>query len=78
MRIDPDLELFEQVFNEPIYPPPNSIRSVNIATIVDILAKAAADCFKIEFEIQPLSDREWLEILKGVTKTDEYRSPVDI
>lgn len=68
MRLDPDLGLFEQVFGESISSPPRSIISLNIAMIVDILVNAAANHFKVEFKIEPLTDREWFEILAGVEK----------
>lgn len=73
IRLEPDAELFTQVFGEIMLP-------VNLAglkgkldekrgkdglieTVVDVLTNAAADCFDINLVNQPLSDREWEGIL---------------
>jgi len=66
IRLEPDAQLFTQVFGEPI-------RQINlpltqqgnslIQTVVDALTRAAADCFGVKLEQQPLSDEEWQAIL---------------
>ena len=62
MRLNPDLELFEKVFGESISSPHNSILQLTIPIIVDALIQAARQHFQLEFEIEPLDDREWLQI----------------
>jgi lipoate---protein ligase len=62
MRLDPDLELFEKVFDESISSPPASILQLTMPIIVNALIQAARQHFQVEFEIEPLSDREWLQI----------------
>lgn len=66
MRLEPDTQLFEQVFGEvlpsvnlPITEQGNAL----IQTVVDALTNAAADCFGVELVEQPLSDEEWRAIL---------------
>jgi len=34
--------------------------------VIEALTQAAADCFGVEFVVQPLSDQEWQEILANV------------
>jgi lipoate---protein ligase len=65
MRINPDLELFHQVFGETITSPPDEIFQLTHAQIIDALINSAQKHFQIEFEIEPLSDREWAEITAG-------------
>jgi lipoate---protein ligase len=62
MRLNPDLELFKQVFDETITCPPSEISQLTNSTIIDALINSAQKHFQIKFEIEPLSDREWLEI----------------
>jgi lipoate---protein ligase len=62
MRLNPDLELFEQVFGETITSPPSEISQLNNAQIIDALANSARKHFQVKFEIEPLIDREWSEI----------------
>ena len=62
MRLNPDLELFKQVFGEVITSPASSILQLTNDRIIDALMNSAQKHFQIEFEIEPLSDREWLEI----------------
>jgi lipoate---protein ligase len=62
MRINPDLELFHQIFGETIASPPDEIFQLTHAQIIDALINSAQKHFQIEFEIEPLSDREWSEI----------------
>jgi lipoate---protein ligase len=62
IRLNPDLELFEQVFGETITHPPSAISQLTKEQIIDALTHAAQTIFKVKFEIAPLSDREWLQI----------------
>lgn len=62
MRLNPDLELFEKVFGESIDLPPHLILQLTISQITDALTQAAQQHFQVEFEIEPLGDREWSQI----------------
>jgi lipoate---protein ligase len=62
IRLNPDLELFKQVFGETITQPPSSISQLSNAQIIDTLVSSAQNYFQVKFEIQPLIDREWLQI----------------
>jgi lipoate---protein ligase len=62
MRFNPDLELFEKVFGESINSLPSAISQLTINQIIDALTQAALQHFQVEFEIEPLSDREWSQI----------------
>lgn len=59
MQIQTDVELFEQVFGQPLT---LLELTASIETIVDTLVNAARDCFEIDFAIQPLTELEWHEI----------------
>ena len=62
IRLEPDTQLFTQVFGEaamPINLPLTQRGDSLIQTVVDALTKAAADCFGVKLEVQPLSDEEW-------------------
>ncbi len=65
MRLNPDLELFKRVFGELIPPPSQSITRLAVATITDTLIETAQTSFNVNFNIQPLTDREWSEILSN-------------
>jgi lipoate---protein ligase len=62
MRLNPNLELFKQVFDETITRPPSEISQLNNAQIINALIDSAQKHFQTKFEVEPLSDREWLEI----------------
>lgn len=77
MRVNPDLELFEKVFGESIAVreasrregrprvndlPPRAILQLTIPQIIEALTQSAQQHFQVEFEIDPLSDREWSQI----------------
>ena len=62
MRLNPDLDLFEKVFGESSYLPPVAILQLTIPQIIDSLTQAAQRHFQVKFEIEPLSDLEWLQI----------------
>lgn len=64
IRLNPDRALFSQVFNEEISPPTAPIADLSISTIIEALIDAAQHCFQIDFEIQPLTDSEWWEIIQ--------------
>ena len=61
MQIQPDVMLFEQVFEQQF---DRVELSIPIDTIVDSLINAAKDCFEIDFEIEPLTEAEWNAIAK--------------
>ncbi len=67
MRLEPDSQLFKQVFGEEALPPihlPIAQRGdVLIQTVVDALANAAAACFGVQLVKKPLLDQEWQAIL---------------
>lgn len=63
MRLNPNLDLFERVFSELITLPPAPISSLTHELIIDALITAAENHFQIKFEIEPLTDREWSQIL---------------
>jgi lipoate---protein ligase len=65
MRLFPDLELFERVFDESIDLPSTAILNLTIPQIIDVLSQAAQQHFQVKLEIQPLSDREWSQITEG-------------
>lgn len=65
MRLQPDINLFSQVFGEPFMPvqlPFFAGENDLIATVIDALSAAACRCFAIDLEVRPLSDREWQDI----------------
>ncbi|MBE9129436.1 lipoate--protein ligase family protein [Coleofasciculus sp. LEGE 07092] len=77
MRLEPDTQLFEQVFGEtlsyvnlPIIQEGDAL----IQTVVEVLTNAAADCFGVELVEQPLSNEEWQRILRQSSL--ELGSPV--
>ncbi len=66
IRLEPDAQLFTQVFGEaalPIRLERQQRGDALIQTVVDALTNAAADCFGVELVNKPLSDREWQAIL---------------
>jgi lipoate-protein ligase A len=79
MRLQPDRELFYQVFAEINVTPPSGklfdqpegsvtnskSAAINplIEIVVEALSLAAARCFDIELIVQPLSEQEWQSIL---------------
>ncbi|MBE9096842.1 biotin/lipoate A/B protein ligase family protein [Tychonema sp. LEGE 07203] len=70
MRLQPDVSLFDRVFDEKLIPvklPLSQTGDDLIATVIDILSAAACRCFEIDLEVQPLSEEEWQDILKLTT-----------
>lgn len=67
MRLEPDSQLFNQVFGEealvPINLPIAQRGDVLIQTVVDALTNAAAACFGVQLVKKPLLDEEWQAIL---------------
>jgi lipoate-protein ligase A len=67
MRLEPDTQLFNQVFGEEALPPISlpiaQQGDVLIQTLVDALTNAAAACFGIQLVKKPLLDEEWQAIL---------------
>jgi lipoate---protein ligase len=63
MRLNPDLELFNRVFDESIDLPPPPISQLAQDRIIDALITAAQSHFRIKFKIEPLTDREWSQII---------------
>jgi lipoate---protein ligase len=62
IRLNPDRALFSQVFSEQMSLPPLSVSQLAISTIIDALIDAARTHFDVNFQIQPLTDREWSEL----------------
>ncbi|MBD2308923.1 lipoate--protein ligase family protein [Chroococcidiopsis sp. FACHB-1243] len=66
MRLEPDEELFAQVFGKDVFAPvklPLNQRGEDlIQTIIDALVTSAKSYFQAEFVVQPLSDREWEKV----------------
>lgn len=66
IRLEPDVELFNQVFGgesfTPVQLPVNQEEDL-IQTVIDALVVAARDCFEVKFVVQPLSEDEWKAIL---------------
>jgi lipoate-protein ligase A len=64
MRLQPDANLFQQVFGIPLPLPSllqsNSMPSVN--EVVAALKQSAADWFEVKLQEQPLSTSEWQAI----------------
>jgi len=65
MRLDPDPNLFQQVFGETIIPLnlADRLEKPAMQTVIEALLNAARNCFAAEFVTQPLSDSEWSSIL---------------
>ncbi len=63
IKLNPDLDLFKQVFNERTSLPSPHILKLTNSQIVNSLIDAAQRHFQVKFETQPLADREWSEIL---------------
>ena len=66
IRLEPDVQLFTQVFGEampPINLPLTQRGNSLIQIVVDALTKATADCFNVKLEKQSLSGEEWQAIL---------------
>mgnify|MGYP003493195418 CR=1 FL=1 len=65
MRLQPDFDLFFQVFGEQLIPmilPLSQGVNDSIETVIEALSAAACHCFEIDLNVQPLSEEEWVEI----------------
>ncbi|RUS98304.1 hypothetical protein DSM107003_13920 [Trichormus variabilis SAG 1403-4b] len=62
IRLNPDLDLFAQVFAQESFTPFQLPQNLNIETIIEALIIAACDCFNMQIELQPLSETEWKAI----------------
>jgi lipoate-protein ligase A len=63
IRLEPDVELFQKVFgDEPLNLPKFNI---SIYTVMNALVNAAAHCFDVEFDVQPLTEKE-LELIQDI------------
>ena len=62
MRLKPDLDLFNRVFDEAIDLPNSLISQLPIPQLIDVLTQSAQQHFRVKFDLQPLVDREWSEI----------------
>lgn len=65
MRLNPDPELFCQVFGESILLPQIPLRETKaqLDTLISVLTEAASECFGVKLQLQPLSEAEMAEIL---------------
>nr|WP_317109200.1 biotin/lipoate A/B protein ligase family protein [Chroococcidiopsis sp. SAG 2025] len=66
MRLEPDEELFAQVFGKDVFAPVklplNLQKEELVRTVMNALVASAKNCFYVDFAVQPLSDREWEKI----------------
>ncbi|MDF5736043.1 MULTISPECIES: lipoate--protein ligase family protein [unclassified Nostoc] len=63
MRLQPDAELFTQVFGTESFTTVQLPQSLSIEKIIAALVIAASDCFDMQIEVKPLSQSEWEAIL---------------
>ncbi|MBH8574836.1 lipoate--protein ligase family protein [Nostocaceae cyanobacterium CENA369] len=63
MRLQPNAELFTQVFGTESFTNVQLPQSLSVEKIVAALIAAASNCFAMQIEVQPLSPSEWDEIL---------------
>ncbi len=63
IRLQPDAELFTQVFGAESFTNGELHSSLTVDKIIAALVTAASDCFDMQIELQPLSESEWEEIL---------------
>jgi lipoate---protein ligase len=65
MRLQPDVDLFYQVFGEKLVPVnlPFSAEGKDVIEIaIEALTAAACRCFEIDLEVRALSEEEWQDI----------------
>jgi lipoate-protein ligase A len=62
MQLNPNIELFQQVFGFESFTPP-LLPDLDTENIINALISAASYCFNMRVEVQPLSPGEWEEIL---------------
>lgn len=63
IRLQPNAELFTQVFGTESFSPVQLPQNLDIEKIIAALIAAAEDCFGMELKVQPLSESEWEGIL---------------
>ncbi|MBN3896352.1 MAG: lipoate--protein ligase family protein [Nostoc sp. NOS(2021)] len=63
IRLQPDAELFYQVFGAESFTNVQLPQNLSIETIIAALITAASDCFDMQIEVKPLSQSEWEAIL---------------
>jgi len=68
IRLDPDPELWQEVFGTPLQLPPLDPPIPRVETIVSSLIHAASQCFQVSFISQPLSQEEW----SGIGDRDNF------
>ncbi|MEJ1932253.1 biotin/lipoate A/B protein ligase family protein [Nostoc sp. NIES-2111] len=61
MRLQPDTELFVQVFGAEAFTPVQL--NLSVEQIITALTAAASDCFDMQLEVKPLCLSEWNDIL---------------
>lgn len=64
MRLQPDTELFTQVFGAESFTVVKLPQNLNVEKIMTALIAAAGDCFNMEIDLQPISQLEWDKILQ--------------
>ena len=63
IRLQPDAELFTQVFGAESFTTVQLPQSLSVEKIIAALVAAASNCFDMQLEVQPLSQSEWEAIL---------------
>ncbi|WP_193198432.1 biotin/lipoate A/B protein ligase family protein [Nostoc sp. MG11] len=63
IRLQPDAELFAQVFGTESFTTVQLPQSLSVEKIITALITTACNCFDMQIEIQPLSQSEWEAIL---------------
>jgi lipoate---protein ligase len=63
IRLQPNIELFTQVFGEESATPVQLPANLDLNQIITALTTAACDCFEMQVNVQPLSQSEWEEVL---------------
>lgn len=65
MILQPNADLFEQVFGENTFKAVELPENLDQETIINALTKAACEVFGMQLEVKPLSETEWGEILSN-------------
>ena len=63
IRLQPDAELFAQVFGAKSFTTIQLPQSLSVEKIIAALVAAASNCFDMQIEVKPLSSSEWEAIL---------------
>lgn len=63
IRLQPDAELFAQVFGAKSFTTIQLPQSLSVEKIIAALIAAASNCFDMQIEVKPLSSSEWETIL---------------